>query len=62
MKKLKILFFGRKNDNYSTKCLDHLNNLNFDVIVILSKKEEKNSKKYHLKTLSQKIRSVHTLL
>jgi len=45
MKKLKILFFGRKNDNYSIKCLDHLNNLNFDVEVIWSQKRGEKLKK-----------------
>ena len=38
MKKLRILFFGRKNDIYSIKCLEHLKNLNFDISVMWSKK------------------------
>ncbi|MFL2660924.1 MAG: formyltransferase family protein [Alphaproteobacteria bacterium] len=45
MKKLKILFFGRKNDYYSMKCLEHLNNLNFDISVIWSNKRGEKLKR-----------------
>ena len=33
---MKILFFGRKNDNYTQRCIVHLNGLGFKVKTILS--------------------------
>ena len=34
----KILFFGRKNDDLSIKCVEHLENLGFEVSVVWSSK------------------------